>query len=101
MVDVQHDGRELNVNVLVIAPEILSINNFCVVEHLTPLKFNSFGTCYSGSMWQTNLVLIKCFDSKSILPSEALIRCFSSEVCLLCPRNVLKSPTERACNGSI
>ena len=29
MVDVEHDGRELNVNVLVMAPEILS-SNFCV-----------------------------------------------------------------------
>ena len=33
MVDVEHDGRELNANVLVIAPEILSSNDFCVAEH--------------------------------------------------------------------
>ena len=28
MVDVEHDGFDLNVNILVLAPEILSINNF-------------------------------------------------------------------------
>ena len=28
MVDVKHDGRELNLNILVIAPGILSSNNF-------------------------------------------------------------------------
>ena len=93
MVDVEHDGRELNVNVLVIAPEILSSNNFCVAEHLTPLKFNLSGTCYTGPVRQTNLALITCPDSKSIVPLEALIRCFSSEVGFLCPKNVLKSLT--------
>ena len=93
MVDVEHDGRELNVNVLVIASEILSSNNFCVAEHLTPLKFNLSGTCYTGPVRQTNLALITCPDSKSIVPLEALVRCFSREVGFLCPKNVLKSLT--------
>ena len=93
MVDVEHDGHELNVNVLVIAPEVLSSNNFCVVEHLTPLKFNLSGTCCTGPVQQTNLALITCSDSKSIVPLEALVRCFSSEVGFLCPKNALKSLT--------
>ena len=93
MVDVEHDGRELNVNVLVIAPEILSSNNFCVTEHLTPLKFNLSGTCYTGPVRQTNLALITCPGSKSIVPLEALVRCFSGEVGFLCQKNVLKSLT--------
>ena len=93
MVDVEHDGRELNVNVLVIAPEILSSNNFCVAEHLTTLKFNLSGTCYTGPVRKTNLALITFPDSKSIVTSEALVRCFSSEVAFLCPKNVLKSLT--------
>ena len=76
MVDVEHDGRELNVNVLVIAPEILSSNNSCVAEHLTPLKFNLSGTCYTGPVRQTNLARITCPDSKSIVPLQALVRCF-------------------------
>ena len=66
MVDVKHDGRKLNVNILVIAPEILSSNNFCVVEHLTPLKFNLSGTCYTGPVRQTNLALTTCPDSKAL-----------------------------------
>ena len=44
-------------------------------------------------MQQTNLALITCPDSKSIVPREALVRCFSSEVGFLCPKNVLKSLT--------
>ena len=71
MVDVEHDVRELNVNVLVIAPEILSSNNFCLVEYLIPLKFNLSGTCYTSPVRQTNLALITCPNSKSIVPLEA------------------------------
>ena len=93
MVDVEHDGRKLNVNVLVVALEVLSSNYFCVVEHLTPLKFNLSGTCYTGPVRQINLALITCPDSKSIVPLEALVRCFSSEVGFLFPKNVLKSLT--------
>ena len=41
---------------------------------------------------QTNSqTLITCPDSKSIVPLEALVRCSSSEVGFLCPKNVLKS----------
>ena len=58
VVDVKHDGRGSNVNILVIAAEILSSDNFCVVEHLSPLKFNLSGTCYTGPVRQTNLALI-------------------------------------------
>ena len=93
MVDVNRDGHELNVNILVIALEILSSNNFCVVEHLTPLKFNFSGTCYTGPVRQTNLALITCPDSKNIVPLEALVRCFNIEVGFLCPNSVLKSLT--------
>ena len=40
MVDMEHDGHDLNVNMLFLVPEIKSNENFCVIEHLTPLKFN-------------------------------------------------------------
>ena len=57
----------------------VSQNTFkCGVK--TPLKFNLSGTCYTGPVRQTNLALITCPDSKSIVPLEALVRCFSSEV---------------------
>ena len=93
MVDVEHDGRDLSVNILMLAPEIESKNNFCVVEHLTPLKFNLSGTCFNGPVRQTDLALITCPNSKQIVSVEALDRCFSSEVGFLCPTNVLKTVT--------
>ena len=93
MVDVEHDGRNLSVNILMLAPEIESKNNFCVVEHLTPLKFNLSGTCFNGPVRQTDLALITCPNSKQIVSVEALDRCFSSEVGFLCPTNVLKTVT--------
>ena len=91
MVDVEHDGRDLNVNILLLVPEIASKENFCVIEHLTPLKFNLSHTCFTGPVQQTNLALITCPNSQKIISLEALDRCFSSEVGFLCPTNVLKT----------
>ena len=91
MIDVEHDGRDLNVNILLLVPEIVNEENFCVVEHLTPLKFNLSGSCFNGPVQQTNLALITCPNSKQIVSIEALDRCFSSEVGFLCPTNVLRT----------
>ena len=94
MVDVEHDTRDLNINILFLAPEIANKSNFCVVEHLTPLKFNISGTCFTGPVRQTNLALITCPDSKQIVSVESLDRCFSSDLGFLCPTNVLKTVTD-------
>jgi len=86
-VDIEHDCHDLNVNMLLLVPEIASNENFCVIEHLTPLKFNLSGSC---PVRQTNLALITCPNSKKTVSLEALDRCFSSEVGFLCPKKVLK-----------
>ena len=64
-----------------------------MVEHLTPLKFNMSGKCFTGPVQHTNLALITCPNSKQIVPLEALNRCFSSEIGFLCPKNVLRTMT--------
>ena len=91
MVDVEHDGQNLTIDILLLAPEITDKDSFCVVEHLTPLKFNISGKCFSGPVPHTNLALINCPNSRQVVSLEGLDRCFSSEVGFLCPRNVLKS----------
>ena len=91
MIDVEHDGRDLKVNILLLVPEIANEENFCVIEHLTPIKFNLSDSCFYGPVRQTNLALITCPNSKQIVSLEALDRCFSSEVGFLCPTNVLRS----------
>ena len=91
MVDVEHDGQNLTIDILLLAPEITDKNSFCVVEHLTPLKFNISGKCFSGPVQHTNLALINCPNSRQVVSLEGLDRCFSSEVGFLCPKNVLKS----------
>ena len=73
------------------SPEITDKDSFCVVEHLTPLKFNISGKCFSGPVQHTNLALINCPNSRQVVSLEGLDRCFSSEVGFLCPKNVLKS----------
>jgi len=93
MVDVEHDGHDLHVNVLFLASEIAITSNFCVVEHLTPLKFNVSGTCFTGAVRQTNLALKTCPNLKQVVPVDSLDRCFSTEVGFLCPTSVLKTIT--------
>ena len=55
MVDVEHDGRNLTVDILLLAPVIGDQNDLCVVERLTSLKFNSSGKCFTGPVQHTNL----------------------------------------------
>ena len=88
---VEHDGQNLTIDILLLAPEITDKNSFCVVEHLTPLKFNISGKCFSGPVQHTNLALINCPNSRQVVSLEGLDRCFNSEVGFLCPKNVLKS----------
>ena len=87
---VEHDGQNLTISYYWL-PEITDKDSFCVVEHLTPLKFNISGKCFSGPVQHTNLALINCPNSRQVVSLEGLDRCFSSEVGFLCPKNVLKS----------
>ena len=57
---------------LFLVPEIAGNENFCVIEHLTALKFNLSGSCFTGPVRQTNLALIMCPYSKKIVSLEAL-----------------------------
>ena len=63
MVDVEQCGQNLTIDILLLVPEITDKNSFCVVEHLTPLKFNISGKCFSGPVQHTNLALINCPNS--------------------------------------
>ena len=60
MVDVERDGHNLTVDILLLAPVIGDQNHLCVVQHLTSLKFNISGKCFTGPVQHTNLALISC-----------------------------------------
>jgi len=91
MIDVKHDGLDLNVTLLLLVLENVNKESFCVIMHLSPLKFNLSVCCFYGPVRQTNLDLITCPNSKQIVLLEALDRCFSSRVDFPCPTNVLRS----------
>ena len=82
MVDIERDGLDLNVNILLLVPKIASKENCCV---------NLSHTCFTGPVRQTNLALITCPNYQTIVSLEALGRCFSSEVVFLCATNVLET----------
>ena len=63
MIDVEHDGRNLTVDILLLAPVIGDQNDLCVVERLTSLKFNISGKCFTGPV-KINSTLINDLDEK-------------------------------------
>ena len=89
MVDFEHENGNLNVNILLTAPEIADSNSFCSLEYLSPIKFNFSNTCYTGPITQTNLALITCPESRQIINVGALDKCFMDDVTILCPKDTL------------
>ena len=92
-VDIEHNGRELDVNILVTVPQITNLNSFCSIEYLTPIKINISNTCYTGPVRQKNLVLITCSDFKQLTTVEALQNCHIKTNQFLCPINILNTVT--------
>ena len=90
LIDFEHNGNYLDLNLLFIAPIISNADSFCTIEYLSPLKFNISNQCYTGMVTQTNLALINCKNSQTIITVEALEKCFQNEKTVLCPANILK-----------
>ena len=45
------------VNILITVPEVLDDNSFCTIEYVTPIKYSTSGTCYTGPVTRHDLVL--------------------------------------------
>lgn len=93
MVDIEHKGSHVEASVLLTLPEIPDNKAFCTVETLTPLKFNSSNTCYTGPMTKDNLVLLTCPHTTQVLNVETLTKCYQDSMALICPTNLLKVAT--------
>lgn len=93
MIDIEHDGPYVDASVLLTLPVVPEHNAFCTVEYLSPVKFNVSNTCYTGPITQTNLVLLTCPNSKRILTTESLHKCYQDDTAFICPANVLDFAT--------
>ena len=94
LVEVEHNGRDLSANVLLITPKIADESSFCVVEHLTPVKFNVSNKCFVGPIKQNNLVLVTCPGVKKVVAHETLKSCFQNNQAYLCHASILDSVSE-------
>lgn len=92
-VDIEHNGKHLDINILVTVPQITNFNSFCSLEYLTPIKINISNTCYTGPVRQKNLVLITCSESKQLTTVETLQKCHTENNQVLCPINILNTVT--------
>ena len=55
MVDVEHNRNIVTINILSLTPEISNTDLFCVIELLTPLRFNLSNSFYVGPVQKDNL----------------------------------------------
>jgi len=99
LVEVEHSGKYLGAVVLMIAPKIVDDSSFCVIEHLTPIKFNVSNKFYIGLVRQNNLVLITCPRVKKVIPFEVTKYCFQSKQGFLCHKSIVDSISEINCLG--
>lgn len=93
MVDIEHQGTHIEAGVLLTIPEIASLNSFCTIEYLSPIKFNSSNVCYTGPVTKLNLVIITCPNSRRLITTEALQKCYRGTNALICPANILNLAT--------
>ena len=90
LIDFEHHRTQLDLRTLFVAPEISNMESFCTIEYLSPLKFKISNKCYTGPVTQTNLALISCTNSQTIVSTDALEKCFENNNTVLCPTNILK-----------
>ncbi|KAL9973740.1 hypothetical protein ACROYT_G020234, partial [Oculina patagonica] len=93
MVDIEHNGNHIEASVFLTIPEVPNLNAFCTIEYLTPIKYQSKNVCYSGPVTKLDLALISCPDSKYIISSETLKKCYQDTTAFICPSNVLTLAT--------
>ena len=90
----EHNGKTLNLSVLLTIPEITDLNAFCTLEYLSPIRFNLSHTCYTGPFTQTNLALITCPHTKRLINVDALAKCFHDDNTFLCSKTLLNTVNE-------
>ena len=76
-------------HILFTLPHIRDKLSICTTENLTPLQYKISKTCYSGPITRQELTLITCTNTKTILPADTLVKCYSADNTFLCPENVL------------
>lgn len=93
MIESEHKGHYIDAGVLITIPVVPDQNAFCTIEYLAPLKFNVSNKCYTGPVTHNNLVLLTCSDSRHILTTESLNKCYQDDTAFICPTNVLNVAT--------
>lgn len=91
IVDIEHNGDQLDLSILVTVPELTNTNAICSVEYLSPVKYNISGTCETGPILTDNLLaLITCADTKAVVRADSLAKCHQQDDSLLCPHHTIQ-----------
>lgn len=90
LVNIEHTGKQLDLSILFTVPGIPNMRSFCTEEYLSPIKYNTSGTCYTGPITYNDLALITCSNTKSLIKAVSVEKCYQEDSSLLCPQNILQ-----------
>ena len=90
LVNIEHTGKQLDLSILFTVPGIPNMRSFCTEEYLSPIKYNTSGTCYTGPITYNDLALITCSNTKSLIKAVSVEKCYQEDSSLICPQNILQ-----------
>ena len=83
------DSKHFVLNMLFTVPEIPDKNSFCTLEYVTMIKYIVSGTCCTSLITGHDLALVTSPDSRFLLLTTSLSKCFHNESTYLRPPQVL------------
>ena len=86
----KHKDRYMSVDTLLTLPRIASKSAFCTIEYLTPLIYRVKNKCFSGPLTRNDLMLVSCINSKVVIKTDMLNKCFNKYGTLLCPETITR-----------
>ena len=94
-----HKDTYISLHTLITLPRITTSTAFCTIEYLMPLTYQTNKRCYTGPLTRNDLILVSCPNSKIVMRSEALSRCFSQHGTLVCPDSITRHSQDNSWLG--
>ena len=86
----EHKDRYISLHTMVTLPRITTKTAFCTIEYLLPLTYQVNKRCYSCPLTRNDLILVSCLNSKIVIKSDALAKCFNQHGTLICLDSVTR-----------
>ena len=73
------------ISFLLTVPQLRDLKSICVLEYLSPVKYNISNTCYIGPITREDLALVTCPNSRTIIHVDDKNKCLKGKDIFVCP----------------